>query len=179
METQDQAAAAATTDGPLPKGRWDVVPGRSRVGFKVKKFGLYFVKGKFSGVEGWIDVPEDPAATRGEVVVQAKTVSTRMPPRDWHLRTRDFLGVKSYPELRITTGGTDLGGGDDFRPHASFEIHGEKRPVELSGHMHDSVLHLQGQLDRYDFGVRAPWHSEWIASNEIQLDVELALEQAA
>ena len=40
METQDQAAAAATTDGPLPKGRWHVVPERSRVGFKVKKFGL-------------------------------------------------------------------------------------------------------------------------------------------
>ena len=50
--------------------------------------------------------------------------------------------------------------------------------MELSGHLHDSVLHLKGVLDRHDFGIRAPWHSEWIAGNEIQLDVELALEQA-
>ena len=164
----------------IPEGKWNVAPDGSKVGFRVKKVGLYFVKGKFSAVEGWIEVPEDAAATRGEVVVQAKSISTRMPPRDWHLRTRDFLDVKRYPELRIATEGIEAGEGDDFRLSATFEIHGEKRPVELKGHMHgDSVLHLQGALNRHDFGVRAPWHSEWIAGNEIQLDVELALERAA
>jgi polyisoprenoid-binding protein YceI len=163
----------------IPKGRWNVVPERSRVGFRVKKIGLYFVKGKFSGVEGWIEAPDDPAASRGQVVVEAKTISTRMPPRDWHLRTRDFLDVKRYPELKIATERIEPGDNGDFKLSATFEIHGEKRPVELTGHMHgDSVLHLQGALDRHDFGVRAPWHSEWIAGNEIQLDVVLALEQA-
>ena len=29
----------------VPKGSWRVVSERSHVGFKVKKFGLYFVKG--------------------------------------------------------------------------------------------------------------------------------------
>jgi polyisoprenoid-binding protein YceI len=179
METQDQAAAAATTDGPLPKGRWHVVPGRSRVGFKVKKFGLYFVKGKFSAVEGWIEVPDDPAATHGEVVVQAKTISTRMPPRDWHLRTRDFLGVKQYPELRITAHGIEPSEDGDFRLSATFEMHGERRSVTLGAHAHDHVLHLEGLVNRHDFGIRAPWHSEWIAAPEIHLDVKLGLERAS
>jgi polyisoprenoid-binding protein YceI len=141
--------------GLVPKGSWRVVPEHSRVGFKVEKVGLYFVKGRFSAVEGSIEVPDDPAATRGEVVVEAKSISTRMPPRDWHLRTRDFLDVKRYPELRISADGLEPGEGDDQRLSSTFEIHGVKRPVELAAHTHETddglILHLRGALDRHDF----------------------------
>lgn len=76
-----------TLDAAFPAGRWRVLPERSRVGFRVKKMGLYYVKGTFAGVEGTID-----RNGRSELLIDAGSISTRMPPRDWHLRTADFLG---------------------------------------------------------------------------------------
>lgn len=74
-----------------------MLPERSRVGFKVKKMGLYYVKGTFSGVEGTID-----RNGRSELSIDAGSISTRTPPRDWHLRTADFLAVKRHQQIRVS-----------------------------------------------------------------------------
>jgi polyisoprenoid-binding protein YceI len=173
MATRQEEIAPAL----IPEGKWEVVPERSAVGFKVKKLGLYYVKGKFEEVGGWVEVPDDPIGTRGEVVVQAKSISTRMPPRDWHLRTKDFLDVKRYPEIRISAAGVEKGD-DGFRLAASFAIHGVEKPAILTAHNREGgILQLEGVIDRHDFGIRAPWHSEWIAGSDIHLDVRLALDR--
>ena len=92
------------------------------------------------------------------MVVEAKSITTRMPPRDWHLRTRDFLDVKRYPEMRISADRVGPGDGEDQRLSGTFEIHGVERPIELAAHTHETddglILHLQGALDRHDFGIR-------------------------
>ena len=74
----------------MPGGRWRVVRERSRIGFRVKKTGLYYVKESFKHVEGEIEETPDGSIERGDLTVQARTISTRMPPRDWHLRSKDF-----------------------------------------------------------------------------------------
>ncbi|MGH2847514.1 MAG: YceI family protein [Thermoleophilaceae bacterium] len=166
----------------LPAGRWRVLPDRSRIGFRVRKMGLYYVKGRFSRVTGTLD-----PAGRGEVVIDAASISTRIPPRDWHLRSADFLDVKRNPEIRASVDSIEPAGEGDLAAVAVIDLHGERGPVELRGHLHQSpdagrngagrlLLHLEGTLDRHAFGIRARPPVEWIVGRDVLLDVELALE---
>jgi len=141
-----------------------VLAERSRVGFRVKKMGLYYVKGRFGGVEGEVETGPDGSFEGGELRIDARTISTRMPPRDWHLRSKDFLEVESFPEIRVSGEGVEPPPEGDLRVTAMVNLHGERRPAELSGHLHgDRLLHLQGTLDRHDFGIRArqPFEMRW------------------
>jgi polyisoprenoid-binding protein YceI len=174
-----------TAGGVLPTGRWRVLQDRSRIGFRVKKMGLYYVKGRFSRVEGTLD-PDG----RSEVVIDASSISTRMPPRDWHLRSADFLDVRRHPEIRAGIDSIEPADDRGFTAVAVFDLHGERGPLELRGHLHPApdaggngagrlLLHLQGTLDRREFGIRARPPVEWIVGRDVLLDVELALERSS
>jgi polyisoprenoid-binding protein YceI len=63
--------------------------------------GLYFVKGAFKGLNGTVEVGPDGVPIGGRLRIDASSVSTRMPPRDWHLRTRDVLDARAYPEIHV------------------------------------------------------------------------------
>lgn len=63
---------------------------------------------------------------------------------------------------------------------ATFEIRGHRRQVELVGHLHggeqdELVLHLAGELDRHDFGIRPRQPFEMVVGRRVVLDVELVL----
>ena len=182
QETREARARPEAANGPIPSGPLRVVSGRSRVGFRIRKMGLYYVKGRFRGVEGEIEAAPDGSFERGELRIDAKTITTRMPPRDWHLRTKDFLDVKTYPEIRVSAEGVERLPDGELKVTAAFELHGQRRPAELRGHLHEGpapVLHLEGVLDRHDFGIRARQPFEMIVGREVHLDVELALERSA
>jgi polyisoprenoid-binding protein YceI len=179
-EQRQEAAGRA-----LPAGRLRVLADQSRIGFRIKKMGLYYVKGSFSGVHGTVD-PDG----RSEVVIDAGSISTRIPPRDWHLRSADFLDTKRHPEIRISADSVERADDGSVVAVAMFELHGQRRPVELRGRLHAAEddggngagqrrLHLHGQLDRREFGIRARPPVEWVVGREVLLDVELALERTA
>ena len=98
------------------------------VGFRVKKLGLYFVKGRFREVRGNIDAGPTGNDARGEVVIQARSVTTRMPPRDLHLRTADFLAAKRHPKIRLSAEGMRPDGKGAFVLPTTVEI----RSVQLT-----------------------------------------------
>jgi polyisoprenoid-binding protein YceI len=167
----------------LGAGRWRVLADRSRIGFRVKKMGVYYVKGRFRRVDGELG-PDG----HGEVLVDAGSISTRIPPRDWHLRSRDFLDVRRHPELRARVESIELAGDGSVAAVAVLDLHGERAPVELRGHLKHApepagnggarlLVHLEGKLDRRQFGIRARPPTEWIVGREVLLDVELALER--
>jgi polyisoprenoid-binding protein YceI len=154
----------------------------------VKKMGLYFVNGRFRKVAGRVELGSQPGAAHAGLVIDAESITTRMPPRDWHLRTRDFLDVRRHPEIRVTGERIEAGPGAGFGLPATFGIHGERREVELTGHIHGPdpshgrqvesiLLHLEGVLDRHDFGVRPRMPVEWIVGRQVHLSAELVLER--
>ncbi len=163
-------------------GRRRIVADRSRVGFKVRKMGMYYVKGRFRSIGGELALGPDGAPREGEVTIDAASITTRMPPRDFHLKTKDFLEVKRYPQIRITADRVTPSASGGFTVHSQFEVHGERRPVDLDGHLHlngdVTSLHLSGVIDRGDFGIRARHPFEMVVGREVHLDVELALEPA-
>ena len=182
MATQTQERNG--TQPLVPHGSWRVLDEGSDVGFRARKLHAYFVKGRFRTVRGQIDFDPGASSPRGEVVIDAGSVTTRMPPRDWHLRTRDFLDVKRHPEMRIVAEEIRPAGDDRrFTVPATFEIHGERRRVELTAHAEPAaesadqvLLHLEGELDRHDFGIRATLF-EWVVGRRILLEVRLLLER--
>lgn len=169
----------------FPAGRWAVLLDRSRIGFRVKKMGLYYVKGCFRRMEGTLE-PDG----RGSVVIDPSSISTRIPPRDWHLRSADFLDVTRHPEIRASVDSIEPAGDGGLVAVAAFDLHGERGRVELRGHVHQPpdpggngagrlLLHLHGTLDSHDFGIRARRPVDWIVGRDVLLDVELALERIA
>lgn len=160
------------------RGRWSVISERSRVGFRVKKMGLYHVKGRFKAVDGTVEL--GPGASGADIVVDASSVTTRMPPRDLHLRSGDFLDVKAHPAIAISANSVTSGPDGELRVPATFDIRGHVRQVELVGHLHagrqeELVLHLTGELDRHDVGIRPRQPFETVVGRRVVLDVELVL----
>jgi polyisoprenoid-binding protein YceI len=163
--------------------KWRIVAGRSRVGFRVRKMGLYYVKGRFRDIRGEVELGPDGLPIRGDAVIEAATITTRIPPRDWHLRSQDFLDVEHHPLITIATGeaAEEVNGG--FTMDAQFSIHGQRQPIRLQGRLQRTgelpSLHLTGVLDRHDFGIRARQPFEMVVGRELILEVELGLERAA
>jgi len=178
IDTQDHEA-------PLPQSRRLPLGDRSTAGFRVRKMGMYDVKGRFGGVEGHVEVAGDGTPLGGAAVIDAASVDTRMPPRDRHLRSRDFLGVSEHPRISVDVDQVVPHEDGSFAFPATFALHGVERRVDLSGHLHSDasedgvvVLHLSGTIDRRDFGIRARRPFEWIVAREVRIDADIVLSPA-
>lgn len=163
----------------LSQGSWRVSAERSRIGFKVRKMGLYFVKGRFRRLNGSVEVGTDGAPVRGRLRIDASRVSTRIPPRDWHLRTRDFLAVKPPGDPRRRRAHRAGAERSDGRA-TLFTVRGHDAQVPLTAHWHHSeggpALHVSGTVDRTKLGVRPRRPVDWIVGRDVQLDAVLHLE---
>src|SRR3954447_14000739 len=80
----------------LPTGAWSIDPGRSRIEFQIKQFGIATVRGAFTTFEGTLDVGDD-ARVRGSVT--AASIDTGNDRRDAHLRSAEFLDAERFPTL--------------------------------------------------------------------------------
>src|SRR5215211_589154 len=160
MDTHTSSPTARrTTPERIATGSWRIAEDRSRIGFRVRKMRLYSVKGRFRSIQGQVEFGSEGLPERGEATLDAATITTRIPPRDWHLRSVDFLDVDRHPLIKFTAERVVPAVNGSFTVRGQFEIHGQRRPVELGGHLHATgeqvALHLQGVLNRHDFGIRA------------------------
>jgi polyisoprenoid-binding protein YceI len=162
------------------------MPEHSRIGFRVRKMGLYFVKGTFKAVNGSVEIGPDGLPTAGSLRIDASTVSTRIPPRDWHLRTSDFLAVGDHPEIRVGVESAERASEELLTVSAVVTIRGVEARIPLVAHSHASegrgnrgrALHVSGTLDRHRFGIRPRRPVEWIVGREVRLDALVHLEPA-
>ena len=180
-ETRSETRTNNGKPGAIPSGRWRIVPQESHVGFRVRKMGLYHVKGRFREIDGTVEFA--PAGASAAVEIDPSSITTRMPPRDLHLRSSQFLDVKRHPRIVISADRGLVAGAPAITVPAVFEIRGQRHEVELAGHFVQGsdrapVLHLQGALDRHDFGIRPPQPFEMIVGRRVELDVELVLAAA-
>jgi polyisoprenoid-binding protein YceI len=83
----------------LSPSDWRVIEARSAVGFLAHSlFGLIVVRGRYSGIEGWLRI-DGAGRARGGLRIDAATVSTRIKKRDAHLCSADFFAVDAYPHM--------------------------------------------------------------------------------
>ncbi len=75
----------------------------SKVRFVIKNFGIN-TGGTFEGLSGAIEFdPQNLAAAKFNVSVEAKTVDTDIQARDNHLRREEYFDVEKYPRLSFTS----------------------------------------------------------------------------
>lgn len=158
-------------------GLWELDPDRSTIGFGVRKMGMYTVKGRFRTAVGELRLSDEGKPLAAHMTIETVSVTTRMPPRDLHLRSGHFLAVKSHPTIRVqadTFWYDDHGG---LCADVLVAIKDQTRRVKLRAHAHDEpgslALHVRGTVDRRELGIDPPAPFRWIIGGEIELDALL------
>jgi polyisoprenoid-binding protein YceI len=183
-----------TTTTETPKAtKWQVDTAHTTVEFAVRHLMISTVKGRFTGVQGTVTMPdEDPARARVEVTIDAASISTGNEQRDQHLRSPDFLDVARFPTLTFRSTKVEPLGSDQFRLTGDLTIKGVTRPVELvvtrEGAVKDpwggyrAGFTATGKLRRSDFGIT--WNQMIEAGgvavgDEVKLAIEVELVREA
>lgn len=116
------------------------------------------------------------------IVVTTASVTTHHEERDEHLRSRDFLDSKAYPEMRFTAAGAARTGERTFEIDGNLELRGETRPLHLSavvnkrgeypfGRAYVMGVSARGRFERSAFGIDYGVANGWVG-NEVEIIVE-------
>jgi len=128
---------AALSVRPFPGNRgsmptWKIDPDHSVAGFSVGHMMVNRVLGQFNGLAGTIGfTPGDPASLTAEAVIAAQGVHTGIAKRDEHLRSREFLEVEHFPQIRYRSSGARVIGFDSCLLAGQITIHGVSHAVEM------------------------------------------------
>lgn len=165
-----------------------VRPGDSDVTFRIRKWGVLTVTGRFSDVKGEVRLDrERPELSRVRVEVRVASVATGEEARDGTLQSEDFFHAARFPAMTFVS--TAVSRLPDGRASVTGDltIRGVTRritvPVSLHGPTGDSEAgELAGfetafRVDRREFGVHG---SRWSGGKAILgTDVEVRLSLSA
>jgi polyisoprenoid-binding protein YceI len=179
---------------PLTIGTWGFDPNHSGVNFKVRHLGLTNVRGRFNGVDAWLEVGEDLASTAFGATIDLTTIDTNQADRDAHLRSTDFFGTDAHPNMTFTSTAIRELGSEEYEADGDLTINGITKPitlaVEFTGateHPGDGKLHsgfiATAQVLRDDFGIdfNMPLGIDKFALGkkiDVEIDVQFTAPQA-
>ncbi|WP_102157336.1 YceI family protein [Zhihengliuella halotolerans] len=152
----------ATIPAALTTGIWTIDNSHSEIGFSVRHAGISKVRGRFSDVEGTLEIADSVADSTLEAVVQTASVDTRDENRDAHLKGEDFFNSTEFPTMTFT--GKDLlGTGGEFTLHGDLTIRGTTHPVDFAVEFQGTAVDPFGltragfeattQISRKEFGL--------------------------
>ena len=116
----------------IPTGTWNVDPAHSTVGFAVKHLGIATVRGRFEKFEGTLEIGDDLSQARAYGTAQVDSINTDEPARDEHLRSADFFGAESNPELRFESTAIRPLDEDTFEIEGDLTLNGVTNRVTLT-----------------------------------------------
>ncbi len=149
--------------GPAAAEQYLLDPAHSSVEFSVQHLVLTPVKGDFTQFSGEIFYDEAAAAKSWvKIIIKADSINTNEPDRDKHLKSKDFLFTKKYPEIVFESRRIDkMEGG--YLCLGTLSLHGVSKqigiPFVITGTIKDpqgkTRLGLEGALtlDRRDYGI--------------------------
>jgi polyisoprenoid-binding protein YceI len=168
-------------------GRWRIDPGHAEVGFVGRHLVFTKVRGRFRGVDGFVEVTNDPNDTLVEVTIKTATVDSGDETRDEHLRSSDLFDVAQFPTATFR-GRAHSWAGQHGKLGGDLTIKHVTRSVELDvtylGSVTDpwgnerAIFSATGAVNREDWGVGWNMVLETggvLVSKDIQLELELEL----
>ena len=135
---------STATETLIPTGTWTVDPAHSAVGFSVKHLGIATVRGRFEEFEGTFEIGEDLSKARAYGTAQVSSINTDEPARDEHLRSADFFGAESNPELRFESTAIRALDEDTFEIEGDLTMNGVTNPVTLTADFQGTETDLWG-----------------------------------
>ncbi len=122
MSTVIAPAPATTT--------WNIDPVHSNAQFKVKHLMISNVKGEFTAVTGSLKYDsQDIGRSYVEASIDARTINTRDPQRDGHLKSADFFDVEKYAALTFKSTKVSKKDDGELAVAGDLTIHGVTRNV--------------------------------------------------
>lgn len=110
---------------------YKIDPARSTIGFKVNQF-LAGTTGKFTKFSGTIEIDrEQPEKSSVVAKIDARSIDTRIPKRDDHLRSAEFFNVAKYPEINFKSRNVKQTGPQSGDITGDLTMHGVTKPVTL------------------------------------------------
>jgi polyisoprenoid-binding protein YceI len=100
--------------------------------FRIQHLGYSWLYGRFNEFSGSFTYDEnDPSKSDIEVIIKTASIDSNHAERDKHLRDKDFLDVKQFPEARFkSTGFKDNGDGTAVLS-GDFTLHGVTKPINI------------------------------------------------
>jgi len=187
------ALAAAIFAASSFGAQWSIDPAHSDASFAVKHMMVSTVRGSFSGLKGTVEYdPNDLAASKASLVIDATTVDTRDQNRDQHLRSAEFFDVTKYPTISFVSKRIIPGANGKFQligemtmhgvtKEVTFNVEGPAQPVkDAKGILHSGAT-ATAEVNRKDFGLT--WNKTLdgggvMVGDDVELTVEVELVQA-
>ncbi len=111
---------------------WIIDPAHTTVGFSARHMGLSTVHGRFTKLEGSIDLePHDISSARGRIEVDLASIETGNQDRDAHLRSADFFDVERFPKMVFVPTSVTPAGDETYKAVGDLTIKDITRRVEL------------------------------------------------
>jgi polyisoprenoid-binding protein YceI len=165
-------------------GTWTLDPNHTEVAFVARHLMVTKVRGRFTGVDGTIQVDDQPERSSVDVRLDAASITTGSDDRDAHLRSPDFLDVESYPEVRFVSTRVERNG-SAWRLMGDLTIRDIMRPVELDmtfdGTAGDpwggtrAAFTASTDIDREDWGLTwnvAVESGGWLVSKTVRIEID-------
>ncbi len=178
----------ATTQLTALTGTYTLDPAHSRIGFVARHAMVTKVRGAFNDFDGTAVLDGDnPANSSARVTIQVKSIDTRQPQRDEHLRSGDFFAMDEFPQITFVSTGARQVDDENFELTGDLTVKGTTRsvtiPFEYQGAAQDpfgnSRVGFEGSvaINRKDFGVNFNAALETggvLVSDKITLEFEIS-----
>jgi len=163
-------------------------PAHSSVGFAVRHMMFAKVRGRFGSFHGTVALDaEDVTRSKVTVDIDAASIDTGTPDRDYHLRSADFFDAELFPKLTFESTKIEALGGEKYAVHGRLTIRDVTRDVvlqaEYGGLAKDpwgnqrALFTASGSLDRREFGLK--WNQALEAGGVLvgeRVDLELEVQ---
>jgi polyisoprenoid-binding protein YceI len=184
--TTTPVSPAATVAGSLPAGTWAIDPVHSVVGFRVRHFGINWLRGGFGQFDVQLQVDEDGMRLAGSTPVQS--ISFPNEQLHGHLMGPDFFDAELHPTLSFESDDVQLAADGSVTVRGSLTMRGTTHPIELVGTWSGPVegmagdtrigLELSGEVDRHAYGIS--WGAKLaggqdVVGGSVRIDAELEL----
>lgn len=153
LKTLVLVAALCFTFPALSADTYKIDTSHSSIMFAAKHFGAAWNYGRFNAFEGSVTYDAaNPAATKVDVKIIAKSIDTNNERRDKHLRSPDFFNAAQFPEITFKSSSVKVEG-------EMMKITGE---LALLGKTKTVVVTLQksGEGTGMDGGKLVGFHGE-------------------
>lgn len=165
-------------------GSYQLDPMHSKIGFEVSHLVISTVEGKFTKVEGSINLAPEFQNSVFQAKIDASSIDTGVGQRDDHLRSADFFNVSENPSLDFQSTQV-LGTLEKFKIIGDLTIRGVTRQVILEskylgtvtdGYGNEKIaIQAKAKINRKDFGLT--WNSLVeigpVVGDEISLDLRI------
>lgn len=187
------ASAVLFSAVPAFAADYELDPSHSTAQFSVRHMMVSTVRGQFDKVTGTATIDEkDASKSKVNVSIDAKSINTREPKRDEHLRSPDFFETAKFPTLTFASTKVEKSKDGKYLITGDLTMRGVTKPVTLTAELTApqkspwgfSVrgVTATGKLNRKDWGLN--WNKALeaggvLVSDEVQLVIDAELKEPA